>query len=124
MPALNFQKQFADLVQSGQKTRTIRAKRKDGRWPAYVGNRLSLYTGMRTKYCRLLGKGKVTQTTDITITEQGIEWLIFPVKPEGLDKFAQADGFKDWPAMRDWFRQVHGLPFHGREIIWELDPVK
>ena len=21
-------------------------------------------------------------------------------------------------------RQVHGLPFHGREIVWELDPTK
>lgn len=37
-----------------------------------------------------------------------------------LDEFAQADGFKDWPEMRDWFRATHdGLPFEGILIKWD-----
>ena len=36
MPALNFQKRFADDVESGRKCQTIRAPRKDGRDPCAV----------------------------------------------------------------------------------------
>ena len=48
MPALNFQKRFADLVESGEKCQTIRKCSKDGRDPK-VGDTLYLYTGQRPK---------------------------------------------------------------------------
>jgi len=51
MPALNFQARFADAVERGDKTQTIRAPRKR---PFKVGDNLYLYTGMRTKWCRKL----------------------------------------------------------------------
>ena len=53
MPALNFQAQFAPLVESGEKRQTIRAYRKDGRDPT-PGCKLYFFTGMRTKACRPL----------------------------------------------------------------------
>lgn len=51
MPALNFKAQFAPLVESGAKRRTIRAFRKDKRDPKQ-GDTLYLYTGLRTKYAK------------------------------------------------------------------------
>jgi hypothetical protein len=64
MPALNFRPQFADLVSSGQKTQTIRQVRK---CPIKVGDTLWLYTGMRTKQCRLLADAVVTDVQGIQI---------------------------------------------------------
>ncbi len=66
MGAYNFRAQFAEDVESGRKTQTIRAERKDGRRPK-VGDTLKLYTGMRTKACRLLAVGRCTAVVPITI---------------------------------------------------------
>lgn len=52
MPAYNFRKQFAPLVESGQKRQTIRTIGK--RRHARAGEPLQLYTGQRTKACRKL----------------------------------------------------------------------
>ena len=60
MPALNFKKEFADKVASGEKRQTIRALRKDGKNPR-PGQKLYLYTGMRTKYCRKCGDPLTTK---------------------------------------------------------------
>ena len=49
MPAINFREEFADYIQVGTKTTTIRRR---GRIKA--GQELKLYTGQRTKFCRLL----------------------------------------------------------------------
>lgn len=35
-----------------------------------------------------------------------------------LDKFAIADGFKNWQEMIVWFKKTHNLPFYGDLIIW------
>ena len=53
MPLLNFQKRFVTQVESGRKRQTIRAMRKI---PFKVGDKLFLYTGLRTKDCRKLGE--------------------------------------------------------------------
>lgn len=63
MPALNFQKQFADKIKNGEKLQTIRALRKR---PFVIGDVLYLYTGMRTKNCVKLGK---TYCIDIAYVE-------------------------------------------------------
>ena len=49
MPALNFQKQFAPLVESGEKRQTIRAHRKDKRLPAKPGDIIALHFPGRNK---------------------------------------------------------------------------
>lgn len=135
MPALNFKAQFAPLVESGKKRRTIRAFRKDKRDPK-KNDPLYFYTGLRTKQSRplivsgikpFLGcKPKNTfgypckAVTPIRITQ---DWAsVFMAgkwaNVAHLDTFAQLDGLADWNEMRDWFDKTHGLPFDGLLIEW------
>jgi hypothetical protein len=51
MPSLNFQTQFVRLIESGKKRQTIRPLRKN---PIKVGDKLYLFTGLRTKDCKTL----------------------------------------------------------------------
>jgi len=110
MPALNFQKQFTDAVESGKKCQTIRAYRKV-RDPK-VGDTLYLYTGMRTKQCRKLGEVECTSVEHVKIGR-------YCASMSHKDDFAQADGFDTYGAMLDWFEQTHGLPFEGLLIRWD-----
>lgn len=127
MPIYNFQKRFADDVESGNKTQTIRRIRKR---PTRAGERLYLYTGLRTKKPRKLREDdpKCTRVLPIEIHEErakvkvkvGLEWL-----PESeLDGFARADGFADARDFHLFWSKVHGLtpraPLTGFELIqWE-----
>ena len=124
MVAYNFQRQFADKVASGEKSQTIRAERRDGRH-AKVGDRLQLYTGMRTKACR-----KLRDPDPVCVVSRRIEIhddrIVLHVDGRTVngrssvatESMARADGFADFNAMKDWFRQTHGLPFTGRLIAW------
>jgi hypothetical protein len=116
MPALNFKKQFAPLVQSGKKRQTIRATRKV---PIWIGDTLYLYTEMRTKNCRRLRavmcrdvrniviyKNRKTKISGVTLTLQQMNLL------------AMDDGFSHFKSMGDFFEQTHGLPFRGQIIRW------
>ena len=120
MPALNFQKRFAPKVESGEKRQTIRATRKDGKPHAVPGQRLYLYVGQRTAYCRKLGEGICTRTAQVFITESHAihvgGQLLRTMAEE--DAFARADGFADATAMLAWFEKTHGLPFEGSLIEW------
>lgn len=116
MPALNFQKQFADKVERGEKRQTIRAMRKH---PVKVGDRLYLFTGQRTSSCRRLGDVTCREVLDIEISGHGAVWI----NNKSLDDkekhdLAIADGFKDWPDMLQWFRYQHGFSFVGQVIRW------
>lgn len=118
MPALNFQPRFADLVESGQKTQTIR-KTLRGK----VGDTVQLYTGQRTKNCRKLGEGTIT----------GVHWFFLrrladgrpymliaslPADFANMNEFAKRDGFADANEMFAWFEKQHGLPFDGFLYKW------
>ena len=59
MPILNFKKEFAELVATGKKRQTIRATRKK---PITVGDRLYLYTGLRTKGARNIVSPAIADT--------------------------------------------------------------
>lgn len=117
MPLLNFKKQFAPKVESGEKLQTIRAKRKDGRNP-HVGDKLYLYAGLRTKSCRKIGEAVCTSVNQITIDDHGINidgiWLSLQER----DKISQEDGFDDFSELIQWFRKEHGLPFEGLLYKW------
>ena len=129
MVAYNFQKQFADAVESGKKKQTIRAPRKNGH--AKVGDKLQLYTGMRRKgHCRKLRDAVCSGASSVKIEdhhlrieiEQDHYCLLSYAEPDSQDdmeRFAQADGFDSWEAMRDWFEQQHSLPFEGVLIMWD-----
>lgn len=128
MPALNFQKQFAKDVEYGQKCQTVRAPRKDGRPHCKTGDTLKLYTGMRSKSCRLLITATVTHTAKILIEEtemfingHRLPSAIYDRDCETTDnEFAQANGFEGgFMQMASWFRDTHGLPFEGTVIYWD-----
>lgn len=119
---------FADDVQYGHKIQTIRAPRKDGRQHCKKGDTLKLYTGMRSKSCRLLKTTTVKSVKSIRIegTEMFIDGNRLPSMIHDRDceetdnEFAQADGFEDgFMQMADWFSDVHALPFEGVVIYWE-----
>ena len=110
MVAINFQKQFAAAIESGQKTQTIRAKAR-----CKPGDRLQLYTGMRTKGCRKLQDAVCTRVAAIKICEEGI----YLNEQQEDDVFALRDGFSNYAEMAQWFRDRYGaLPFAGFLIQW------
>jgi hypothetical protein len=117
MPAFNFRKQFAPAVERGEKRQTIRAKREDGRNP-HIGDKLYLYTGMRTKSCRKLGEAICKTVRQITITETGI-WIdgnrLYAAE---IAILAGKDGFKGVSSFIDFFRKTHDLPFEGLLYKW------
>lgn len=127
MPALNFKAQFAENVEYGHKRQTIRAPRKDGRDHCKVGDNLRLYTGMRTKSCRLLGEARVKRIDRIWMDAVCMKLngqivhssLTSRDDPMTDNEFARADGFDGFIEMADWFRDVHGLPFEGVVIYWD-----
>ena len=107
-----FQPQFADKVRDGSKLQTIRPPRKREIHP---GDELSLrrWTGApyRSKQ-EVLREAVCVEVEPILLRD----WSYGSDKH--LDALARADGFADWPEMRDWFRATHGLPFRGVLIRW------
>ncbi|UWR40222.1 hypothetical protein K4L04_01175 [Phaeobacter inhibens] len=117
MVAYNFQPQFAEAVENGSKRQTIRARRKDDRH-AKRGDKLQLYTGMRTKACRKLRDAVCHDACPILIEADKI-WTFEPQELHtDLEAWAKRDGFATWPEMRAFFEQTHGLPFTGVLISW------
>ena len=119
MVAYNFQAKFADAVASGEKRQTIRAPRKDNRH-AKAGDKLQLYTGMRTKSCRKL-RDAVCHDSCVIRLEHDKAWTFGPQElfmGDDLEHLARSDGFACWAEMRDWFDNTHGLPFTGQMIRW------
>lgn len=133
MVAYNFQRQFVPAIQAGKKHQTIRAYRKNNRH-ARVGERLQLYTGLRTKNCRkLFDKDPVCRAVDdaeIHITDAGkIEQIVLNgrnLTSNEIEDFAKADGFmaangltaRD--AMGVFFQGYYGIGiFKGNVIRWE-----
>lgn len=116
MPALNFQKQFADKVERGEKRQTIRKKKKH---PIKAGDKLYLYTGMRTKQCRKLGEEVCKKVYKFGIdSDEEVyfdECVLIGIEKEQL---AKDDGFECAADMIDWFKNTHGLPFFGQVILW------
>jgi len=116
MPALNFQGRFAPLVESGEKTQTIRPLRKR---PICAGDMLHLYTGMRTRACRKLGEGLCYMVSPITVTADCCYLYGFLVSNVRAERIAQRDGFGSWRELAAWFKAQYGLPFNGVLIRWE-----
>lgn len=118
MPALNFTV-FIDKILSGEKTCTVRAKRKR---PIKKGDKLYLYTGMRHKNCQKLGEavclGVISidfRTTDIFFDGTEICFSTFhrgsknPWPLEWQNKLALDDGFKNWEELSAYFIKSHKM---------------
>lgn len=120
MSAYNFQQRFARGVAAWLKRSTIRKRRKNGYVPK-VGERIRLYTGMRTKRCKLLHEVTVTSVTPILIEETDV--LVGRIVLDGrplaqdaaFDSIIVRDGFSSWPEFVAFFRP---LPFAGYLIEW------
>jgi hypothetical protein len=122
MVAYSFKQQFVAPILSGAKSQTIRADRKRH---AAVGETISLYTGMRTKACRLIGLARCFHLMPIRIDvetgriENPSGFALTTI--EELDHFAQKDGFRAWPEMRAFWQVNHpGVEvFDGVLIRWD-----
>lgn len=120
MVAYSFKRRFIAPILAGTKRQTIRAERKRHARP---GEELQLFTGMRTKQCRLLGRATC-------LTVQPIRMFIKArcVESEGdtiscrlgTDTFACADGFKTRDELAAFWADNHpGIdPFSGVLITW------
>lgn len=122
MPAYNYQARFAPLVESGEKTHTIRPTDKGAR----PGMTAYHYTGQRTKLCRKLGEGIITSVQPIRIGRERRGWYAITIKGNDMNKiheldfesFAKADGFTSGDEMVAWFSERYGLPFNGFLHQW------
>ena len=121
MTAYSFKQQFIAPILSGTKRQTIRADRKRH---ARQGEQLQLYTGMRTKQCRLIGRAVCESVMPIRIQLEicPLIWLGDETLHTNRDlcAFARSDGFADWPEMRRFWLDNHkGIPiFSGMLIRW------
>lgn len=124
MVAYSFQKQFVEPILAGAKQQTIRANR---RRHARPGEELQLYTGMRTKHCKLIARATCRSAEPIRLSfNAGCEgiWIQstndhFGLAQE-LDHFARRDGFPTWFEMRAFWKSTHGTVefFDGVLIRW------
>lgn len=121
MVAYSFKPRFAPAISAGIKKQTIRADRKRH---VRDDETMQLYTGMRTRQCRLIGTALCKSIWPIrlhfdppTIVTVGTT----TTTRTGLDSFARRDGFESWDEMSEFWRTVHGAgPFTGVLIEWMM----
>ena len=114
---LSFKPEFQQLVREGKKTQTIRLK---GKRPPRPGDKLYLFTGLRTKKCKRLGETRCSQVQDITIV--GLSEVYVNGKlltPGRIDSLARKDGFRTLYDFYGFFKSHYDLPFKGVVIKWE-----
>jgi hypothetical protein len=136
MPALNFKKQFADNILAGllgyNNDHGVTPKRCSLRktFKGKEGDKLFLFTGMRTKHCQRLGETTVLDAMPIIIFKEGFirkversdfnysdKWHLTTNK-DRLESFAKSDGFSNWNEMVDFFDELYGLPTELVQITW------
>lgn len=133
MVAYSFQNQFATFVANGLKRQTTRPIRKNRH--AKIGDKLQLFTGLRTKECRkLLTKEPICTAVDAIeihlsdCTHAKIERIVVngrELLDDEVEAFAKADGFlgsaTQAPSeeMAAFFYHFYGSGvFRGRVIHW------
>lgn len=110
MPAYSFRPIFVAPILSGRKAQTIRAERRGIVPHAHEGQTLSLYTGMRTRACRLILKTLCTGTVPVVLRWRPVMEVTVDderLQPSAHDAFAQADGFADFLAMAAFWDTYH-----------------
>lgn len=133
MVAYNFQEQFVPAIEAGLKRQTTRPMRKNRH--AKIGEKLQLFSGLRTKECRkLLAKEPVCAAVDAieihlsNCIPAEIERIVIngrELPDDEAEAFAKADGFHDneTQTARDemavFFQRFYGCGvFRGRVIHW------
>jgi hypothetical protein len=127
MVAYSFKKQFGPPILTGIKAQTIRADRKRHARP---GEELQLYTGMRTKHCKLVARVPciAVEPVRLVFSRRGASELFRVadqlIPPAAMERFAQADGFPSVEAMARFWWAEHPpeegdtLDFTGVVICW------
>ncbi len=115
---------FIDKILSGEKRQTIR--RASPKWGnVKAGDKLTLYTGLRTKACRKLGEAVVESITPIVLlpAEEDCEtrtalWSIRPCAYD-LKSMIFADGFESVDDFWKFFVEHYGSqPIEMNVIRW------
>lgn len=114
MPAYNFKTIFAPAVESGAKPHTIRPQRKR---PTVPGDMLYLYTGMRTKFCRLLKKTVCTAVIPIEIKRNSVRLDGRELSLSEVEALARADGFPDAQTFFAFFATTYPAGMFNLELI-------
>lgn len=109
MVAFNFKKEFSPQIKSRKKRHTIRQKQR-----CKIGDEMQLYTGQRTKSCKLIKRSKCVDVYKIKMTKVGCFYKGDITLPE----FAKRGGFKTPVEMREFFKNQYGLPFTGWVHVW------
>jgi hypothetical protein len=125
MVAYSFQPMFIDPILEGTKCQTIRPVGK--RRHAVAGDQLQLYTGMRTKHCRLIRTVRCLSVSPITLYLSKDEILTLVEDGWGdftVDTFARRDGFQNWEELKAFWAKHHkGVDvFDGLLIRWSRPP--
>ena len=124
MVAYSFKGRFAELIRTGSKTQTVRAERKRHAMP---GETLQLYTGMRTRSCKLIARATCVAVSPIRFVFDPHPQIFLHGLQHGdqatLDHFAQCDGFRDWADLAAFWAKEHPdlKAFSGVLIRWRSD---
>lgn len=122
---INFQKQFVEYIECGTKKSTAR-KPTQKRLTIKAGDTLRLYSGLRTKQCRLIKECVCTAATKVII-HRGLGAILGEYEYtywSGLEieSLAKKEGFENASKMREWFETQHKIsqtPFEGILIEWD-----
>jgi len=125
MTAYSFKRQFVEPILAGTKGGTIRANR---RRHARPGEELQLYTGMRTKHCKLIARKTCLAVEPIELDFVRMRIHVGPLVLEHrveLSTFARFDGFPDFASMAAFWIWTHEtFHFAGWHIRWFPLPVR
>lgn len=118
MVAFNFKKQFSGDVESGKKLQTIREKAR-----AKAGDKLQLYTGMRSPSCRKLRDAICIAVDSVSITPDAPFFGQPGWWPKDKNVFAERDGFQTYADMYAFFQNEYGFGedgyiFNGYVTMW------
>lgn len=120
MVAYSFKPRFVLPILQGIKTQTIRAV--GLRRHASEGDALQLYTGMRTRHCKLITRAWCVARTDVRLdwTGEVPSVTAYGGQIRALDDFARQDGFTSIEDMRDFWAKEHpdDEVFEGVLIKW------
>lgn len=125
MVSFNFQPEFIPDIESGRKVGTIRRTLR-----CQPGQKMHLYTGLRTRECRLIAVKECNQVLRCIIEPRGVALAKPQYKGEpfglaqlelsGSDIFAMADGFRNFMHMYEWFLDRYKQEvFHGFLYRWK-----
>lgn len=132
MVAYDFSPRFIPLIQSGAKRQTIRMAGK--RSHAKTGDKIQLYTGMRTPQCRkIMDDQECTAALPVTLDVENqfgsLALWVGSDRVKDLHEIARADGFMDREgrpninSMWQFFHRRYGAGEHNMLLIKWAPPI-